>query len=290
MTLSQAFDLYNQNVIAFKNQSRKTEEQHHYALKSLVTYIGNPEIDTLTFEQVRLYKHALERRGLSQGTIRGYLNKLTVVLAYLQKSKIDCLDPDLIPLPKRENKPIDFLTQEEVALLIRVAGKKARGYPEISRLRNQAIISLLYGSGIRISEMCRLDRGAIYHSTFTAHGKGNKNRPAFIDQRTAILLDKYLKMRQDSSPALFLSNQTGGRVTSGSVQKVMRELGIKAGFKKPIHPHLLRHSFATNLLFNNTNPRYVQALLGHSSLDTTMIYMTVVDEDLKAVYEKHHTI
>jgi integrase/recombinase XerC len=291
MTVTDVFELYRKNVIVFRNQSYKTEENHTYALKSLLAFLGKDiELEALSFELVRDWKIALEKKHLSQATIRGYLIKLRVVLTYLQQRGVNVLNPDLIALPRRENKPVDFLKKEDVLELIRVAGLKGPGYPKINRLRNQAIISFLYGSGVRVSEMCRLDRDSIHQRTFTAYGKGNKSRVAFIDDRTEVLLNQYLVARKDSISSLFLATASQKRVTPGAVQEIIRGIGKKAGFNKPIHPHIFRHSYATNLLFNNTNPRYVQTLLGHSSLDTTMQYMNIVNEDLKAVYDTKHTV
>ena len=96
--------------------------------------------------------------------------------------------------------------------------------------------------------------------------------------------------RNDNYPYLFTGKYTSQRITPGNVQEIFRIARKNAGFQKPVHPHTLRHSFATNLLRNNANIRYVQTLLGHSSLDTTMQYTHVVDEDLRKVYREHHTI
>jgi len=291
MTLSEAFELYRRNVIIFRNQSPKTEENHIYTLKSLLAFMGDDiDITFLDFSIIRNWKTYLEKRKISSDTIRLRLIKLRVVLTYLKQTGLSVLDPNLIVLPKRSGKPIDFLQKEEVTELIRVAGLKSPGYPQINRLRNQAIISFLYGSGVRISEMCILDRDSINQRTFTAYGKGNKSRVAFIDERTEELLNAYLNERQDNLPALFLSTKSNSRITPGAVQEILRCVGRKAGFKKSIHPHMFRHSYATNLLYNNTNPRFVQTLLGHSSLETTMHYMNVVNEDLRSIYEAKHTV
>jgi integrase/recombinase XerC len=290
MTLGEAFDCYRRDIIIFRNLSAKTEEQYIYTFKSFNKFMGDIEVSTLTFAMVREWKIWLDKRGLASSTVRGYLINLRVVLAYLEKQGIETLKPEAIATPKRENKPIDFLTKEEVAELIRYAGIPRRGYPKNNRLRNQTIISILYGSGIRISEMCRLDRGDIYQRTFTAYGKGSKSRVAFIDKRTETLLNAYLSTRKDSNAALFLANQSQKRITSGNVQRLIREIGLRAGFTKPVHPHIFRHSYATDLFFNNTDARAVQALLGHSSLETTQIYMHVTDPHLRAIYEAKHTV
>jgi len=290
MRLSEAFRAYAIDVIAFRNQSSKTEEHHFVALNSLVLFLGDIAIEELSFIQVRDWKQCLEKKGLSQNTIRGYLNKLRVVLAYLRRQGMVCLDPESIPLPPRINTIPTFITPEEVDKLIKAVGKKQRGYPDANRIRNMCVISMLYASGIRIGELCSLNRTMKHSLTFTVVGKGGKVRLCFIDLRTEELLRQYLSFRRDDNPALFLANQTRSRIRPDGVQKMMNAGWKKAGLNKPVHPHSLRHSFATDLLRNNANMRYVQALLGHSSLQTTQMYTQVVDEDLRAVYERHHSI
>lgn len=287
-----AFEVYASEVLAFANRSYKTEEHYFAALKSITNYMGDVYLPDLTLEQVRGWKEHLERRKLSQNTIRGYLNKLRIVLAYFRKQGYDLLDPELIPLPKRVQPPVAFLTRQEVYLLIRTAKRPCRGYPAVNRARNQAMISLLYGSGIRVGELCSLNRSDIRSDlkSFSVMGKGNKSRLCFLDDRSMMLIREYLRLRDDNHPALFLANQTHSRIRPGEVQRIVAALGRKSGINKRIHPHILRHSFATDLLINNCNPRYVQRMLGHSSLDTTMIYMNIVDRDLQDIYSKFHKV
>jgi len=283
------FEIHRANVIAFKNQSYKTEEHYRVALNSFVGYWGNTSLIDLKFEDVRAWKLAMEKKGLSDNTIRGYLCNLRVVLAHLEKLGYPVISPDAIPVPKRRATLPVFITPEEVAQLIDAVGLTQKGYPLSNRLRNMAIISMLYGSGLRISELTQLNRNSIYKREFTVIGKGGKVRLCFIDERTENYLKAYLSLRSDNEEALFLSNQTGKRVRSDNIQKMMQTGWKKAGLTKPVHPHTLRHSFATDFLRNNGNMRYLQALLGHSSLDTTAMYAQVVDNDLREVYTKYHS-
>lgn len=279
MKISEAFKAYARDVIVFKNQSKKTEENHFICCKALVVFFDDVEIESLTFSMIRDWKAELDKHR-SHETVRNYIIKLRVVLKYLRERGHNCLRPDEIPVPKRTDKVPIFITESEVSRLI-VGAKK---------LRNKAIVSLLYGSGIRVSELCNLDIADIKDMSFTVVGKGSKARICFIDDRTKYLLDEYLATRNDNYPYLFTGKYTSQRITPGNVQEIFRIARKNAGFQKPVHPHTLRHSFATNLLRNNANIRYVQTLLGHSSLDTTMQYTHVVDEDLRKVYREHHTI
>jgi site-specific recombinase XerD len=204
---------------------------------------------------------------------------LRVVLRYLRSRGYNVLDPETIPIPQRNHKVPNFITSEEVTRLIAAT----------SNLRNKAIVSLLYSSGIRVSELCALDRTDIHDdNTFTVVGKGGKARLCFIDKRTANLLSKYLTQRTDNNPSLFVGKYDTHRITSGNVQEIFRYLRKNSGIQ--CTPHTMRHSFATNLLRNNANMRYVQVMLGHESLQTTQMYSHVTDPDLQRIYAQYHTI
>lgn len=275
MTLSEAFDFYRHDYIVFANQSAKTEENHYVCLRALVLYFGDIDISDLTRDKVRDWKVWLDKNR-SPATLRAYIIKLRVVLAYLRKRGHNVLDPDDIPVPKRVQNVPTFLTRDEVATLIK----------STARIKNKAVISFLYASGLRVSELCALNRGQLGDNSFTVVGKGGKARLCFIDMRTRTLLDLYLESRTDNHPALFLTD-AGLRISPGVIQETFKSVRKTSGIEA--HPHALRHSFATDLLRNNANIRYVQALLGHSSLATTQIYTHVVDVDLENVYKNHHT-
>lgn len=287
MRISEAFDVYRLDFIQFKNLSTKTEEAYSVTEKLLYRFFMDRELESLTLQDIRKWKQWLDK-GRCPSTVRGYIICLRMVIKYHKLNGLNCIDHELIPVPKRVIKVPEYLTSEEVDKFIEQASKPIRGYSKLNRLRNQAIISLLYASGIRVSELCKLDRGSVRDDKFTVVGKGGKARLCFVDARTKLLLHKYLASRTDNHPALFISNQNGLRITPNNIQRTF--LIISGRYGKQYHPHLLRHSFATNLLQNNCNMRYTQVMLGHSSLATTEIYTHVVDRDLQEVYAKFHTV
>lgn len=291
LLLSQAFELFRSDYIVYNSQSPKTEEMHQLALRSIINFMGDLSLDQLTFGKVRDWKMELSK-GRSQLTVRGYIIKLRLVLDYLRRNGYQVLDPIQLKLPKRDIRIPDFLTKEEVALLIHTVSRPAAGYRQMNRVRNQAIISLLYASGLRVTELHNLNRSDIRGDmdTFTVVGKGSKVRLCFTDERARKYINEYLTLRKDNNPALFLSDQTRDRISVGTIQFIIREAGKRAGFTKPIHPHILRHSFATDLLRNNANLRYVQEFLGHSNIQTTQIYTHVVNEDLRKIYLEKHSV
>jgi integrase/recombinase XerD len=285
MTLHDAFELYRTDYIVFKNQSPRTEEAHNYVRNSLITFLGDIEIEDLEFKHIRDWKTSLEKTR-SPDTVRTYIIRVRVVLAWLRASQHQVLSPDVIPVPKRVDKVPQFITKEEVCKLIDAA-EVYRGC-KINTLRNKAVISLLYCSGLRVSELCALNRGDIRGNTFTVVGKGGKARLCFVDERTSKFITEYLSMRKDGNQALFICSQNGLRITKGNIQFIFRTISKRSGIEG-VHPHTMRHSFATNLLRNNCNLRYVQELLGHASLQTTQQYTHIVNYDLEQVYQKFHS-
>lgn len=290
LSVSLAFELYRKEYIVYRNQSAKTEEMSTLACKSLVAFCGDIPVEELTFEHVRAWKEKL-CYSRSQNTARGYLIKLRSVLKHLRLRGYDVMNYELVALPKRLDATIDYLTPEEVSTLISCVFKPQAGYRKLNRYRNRAIVAVLYASGVRVSELCSLNRLSIRDDgTFTIQGKNDKIRLCFLDERALMAVKEYLDLRTDRDPALFLSHQTGKRITKCVVQMMFRYATDKMGYPKPIHPHMLRHSFATDLLKNNTNLYYVSKFLGHASVDTTQKYLHYVDSDLKALYTKKHTM
>jgi site-specific recombinase XerD len=274
--LSEAFEAYRE-IILYKNQSPKTEESHLVCLRALIGYFGDIEIESLDATMVRGWKLWLDK-GRSPATVRTYIIKLRVVLDHLHTEGYAVLDIKRIPVPKRSDTVPSYLTKEDVALLI----------DSTSCIRSKAIISLLYSSGVRVSELCSLNRDSIYDGTFTIIGKGGRARLCFVDERSCKLIKVYVKTRDDNDNALFISRLSHKRITPGNVQEIFKHLKKKTGIEA--HPHTMRHSFCTNLLKSNCNLFYVQRMMGHQSLQTTEAYLHVVDTDLQKIYTEHHTV
>lgn len=274
MTITEAFDLYRLDYISFRNQSRKTEEMHYVAMRSLLSFTGDITIESLNYESIRNWKLQLDKT-CSPSTTRGYIIKLRVVLTYLYKRGYKVIDPDTIPVPQRRDTVPDVITKADVAQLI----------SSTKRIKNKAIVSFLYASGLRVGELCSLDRSQLRDNRFTVIGKGGYARLCFIDERTRTLLDLYLENRTDNHAALFLTDM-GTRITPGTVQETFKSLRASSGIK--CHPHTLRHTFCTELLLTNTNLRYTQLMMGHKSLATTEKYLHVADNDLEEIYRTHH--
>ena len=279
MKISEAFDMYRDDYIRLKNQSNRTEELHDGCKRLFLQSIPDKDISELTMQDIRRWRESMSKTR-QPNTIRVYIVRVRAVIRYLNIRGIECIDARLIPVPKRDATVPVYLTEAEVDAMIACA----------YNLRNAFIIALLYSSGIRLSELISLNRGQIVDRRFTVIGKGKKPRLCFIDERTERLMEQYLKGRTDHSDALVISFEHKARMTATNIQLLVRNSAARAGITKKVTPHTLRHSFATNFLRNNGNMRYLSAMLGHASLDTTMMYAHVVDYDLQKQYEKYHTI
>lgn len=278
MLISDAFDLYEKNYMAIRHQSRRICETHSVCKRWLIEAVGDKDMAELTVADISNWIKNM-RKTKCTNTCRNYVTRLRVVADYIDLLGVPTIKAGIIPIPKREATVPAFLTAQEVDAMIE------NSYS----LRNAFVISLLYSSGIRLSEMLQLNRGQIVDQQFTVIGKGSKARLCFIDDRTQALMDEYLATRKDNSEALIVSAQNKQRMTPTNVQLLIKNSAKRAGITQRVTPHTLRHSFATNFLKNNGNMRYLSTMLGHSSLDTTMIYTHVVDNDLREQYKKYHT-
>ncbi len=283
MLISEAFENYRKMEIVAAGLSSKTKESYVYAEKLTIGYFGNIEFGDIEAEDiVGFYEHLLGWQA--PDTARGNIVCLRAVARYMKRRFETKLDPEDIKVPRREKRNIGYLTEPEVLEFIEVVAEKRRGYAEINRLRNIAIVEALYASGIRVGELCKLNRNSIKQRQFTVVGKSKEPRLCFINSRAEAAVTDYLKLRDDDERALFISNQKGKRITPGNVRRVFQNACSRSDFEN-VHPHTLRHSFATKLLEHHVDLRYIADLMGHQSLDTTKVYTHYANPRLKKIYE-----
>ncbi len=200
-------------------------------------------------------------------------------------------DPaDTIESPRFRSSLPSFLTVDEVERLI--------AQPDASTvigLRDRAMLEVMYSAGLRVSELCRLGIGDVRFEKGYVRciGKGDKERLVPIGRQATEVVQKYLvesrpKLARDNSPALLFLSRNGGSCSRHGFWKTVSDAGRKAGIKKKLKPHMLRHSFATHLLDRGADLRAVQMMLGHADIATTQIYTHVVEARLKQVYREHH--
>ena len=293
-----------------KGSSTKTVENYGLYLARFIDLItedfegqGMIKPSDITPEVLRRFRLKLNRfsdnqnkERLSALTQSYHLIALRGFFKYLAKRGIKSLDPSLIDLPRAAKKQVTFLHFDEIERLLAEIPLDTE-----SGLRDRAIIELLFSGGLRVSELCSLNRDSINleRREFMVRGKGKKDRPIFIDKSTAECIEDYLNMRTDTLPALFLNNSanqqipsTSGdfrRLTPRSIERIIQKYTRLAGITKHVTPHTMRHSFATDLLMNGADIRSVQSLLGHANISTTQIYTHITDPHLKEVHEKFHS-
>lgn len=280
MNVSEAYARYISEYLMIKKQSEESINHYRQAGESFCRIIGDIPISQITMGVIAKYESGLKtEKHRCQNTIREYVIQIKMVLKYWRIRGEKTLNYELIPVPKKMTTVPTFLSAEEVRSMVDSA----------CNLRAKFVISFLYSSGCRLSEMLQLNRGQIKNRQFTVVGKGDKARLCFIDERTERLMDEYLASREDACPALFVTRTTKTRMTPTNVQLLVKNAAKAAGIKKHVTPHTLRHSFATNYMENDGNIRYLSTLLGHASLNTTMHYSHVVDNQLQRHYLRSHT-
>ena len=310
MDISELVANFLESLEIEKGRSTKTVENYGLYLARFIDLItedfeGQEMIkpSDITPEVLRRFRLKLNRfsdnqnkERLSALTQSYHLIALRGFFKYLAKRGIKSLDPSLIDLPRAAKKQVTFLHFDEIERLLAEIPLDTE-----SGLRDRAIIELLFSGGLRVSELCSLNRDSINleRREFMVRGKGKKDRPIFIDKSTAECIEDYLNMRTDTLPALFLNNSgnqqipsTSGdfrRLTPRSIERIVQKYTRLAGITKHVTPHTMRHSFATDLLMNGADIRSVQSLLGHANLSTTQIYTHITDPHLKEVHEKFHS-
>lgn len=283
-----------------QNRSQKTIRNYDHYLTRLTDFAGEIKVSDIDAELIRKWRLWLNRLGtnvsdeLQKNTQNYHLIALRSFLKYCAKRDIPALAAEKIELAKTQRKQVTFLNPDELNQLF--------AQPDVATLgglRDRAILELLFSSGLRVSELVGLDKSHINlkRREFTVRGKGQKDRPVFISPEAADWIQKYLDKRTDNAAPLFIrlggrktADNSGdfSRLTARSVQRLVSRYALMAGITKPVHPHTLRHSYATDLLMNGADLRSVQSLLGHSNIATTQIYTHVTDPHLKAVHAKFH--
>jgi len=266
-------------------------------IRWLADYLKKREVEAkdITEDNIRKYRVYLNRSMESGIPLKKITQDYHVIalrgfLKFLGKHQINIPAPDKIELGKTHRKEIEFLEKNEVERLL--AAPKGNS---LEKLRDKAILEILFSSGLRVSELTSLNRDnfSMQKNEFTVSGKGDKRRIVFLSEDAQKALYMYLKKRQDPDPALFIrhhrtKNQADLRLSVRTIQRIVKKYATRAGITKDIHPHTLRHSFATDLLQNGADIRSVQALLGHSSISTTQVYTHITDKHLREIHQEFH--
>lgn len=292
MQADQALSLFDGHLKA-QNRSENTLIAYNNDITQFIDFTTrelNIEPESLTVEQVDIYivrsfLGELTDQGMERKSMARKLSALRAFFKFLCREGILQKSPvQRIATPKLGRKLPHFLFLEQVEKLLQT--------PDCATLlgaRDQMILELLYGSGLRVSELAGLNRLDVDSegSLLRVRGKGSKERLVPLTKYAIEAIQAYLQKREDQQVALLLNYQ-GSRLSTRSIRRILEKVALEAGLSQHLHPHMLRHSFATHLLDGGADLRSVQELLGHAKLSSTQIYTHLTRERLLEVYEQSH--
>lgn len=283
-----------------KGCSKKTIENYKHYLTRFADFAGDVGALAINQDLVRNYRLHLnsykDGKGeeLKRSTQAYHLIALRAFLKFLAKRDILSLSPEKVDLPKSDCREINFLTSEDLDRLFSVCDTR-----KILGLRDRTILEMLFSTGLRVSELVSLVRDQVNLNTgeFAVKGKGARVRLVFLSKKAIKYAKKYISKRTDSSKYFFVRHNTGKKeidivlqpLTARSVQRIVNKCARAAGIVKKVTPHVMRHSYATDLLSSGADLRSVQEMLGHSSVTTTQIYTHVTNKQLQEVHRAFHS-
>jgi integrase/recombinase XerC len=296
-TLQEIFDEYIKHYLeAEKGASYYTVRNYQTDLADFFKFLTKKELtllDEVDRHVLRDYLSELVGRGIAKASIARKLSAIRSFFRYLVREEIIAKNPiEQVSSPKLDRRLPSFLTQAEMEKLLNA--------PDLSTplgQRDRALLELLYASGLRVSELAglTLEQIDLESNEIRVWGKGSKERVVLMGQPAAEALKDYIKegrarlRGEKKTKALFL-DRYGQKLTERSVQRLLNRYAKKAGIGKRVHPHLLRHTFATHLLDGGADLRVVQELLGHARLTSTQIYTHVTKGQARKVYLAAHPL
>ena len=265
---------------------------HSYQLdlKRLSDSAGKP-VTEIHAADLASYVESLYGQGLSARSIARHITTLRNFYRFLiQEGQVTADPTEFLKQPRQWTTLPKYLNREELDRLI-----AAPPVEKSTGLRDRAMLDLLYATGLRVSELCRLPLAAVEREmgVLRVTGKGNKQRMVPFGEAAGHAIDKYLEnarpriLKGRASKYLFVTAR-GGAMTRQSFWKLLRGYGLKAGIKRTLTPHVIRHSFATHLVEGGADLRSVQIMLGHADISTTQVYTHVAQRRLREAIEQHH--
>ncbi|NCN45166.1 MAG: hypothetical protein COU63_04075 [Candidatus Pacebacteria bacterium CG10_big_fil_rev_8_21_14_0_10_36_11] len=289
-----------------KNLSQLTLRNYSHYLRRFNEWFaqhGYKDLSELNQDNLLKYRVFLARyiddqgRTLSKKTQSYHIISLRSWFKWLIRHDAEVLHPEKIELPKAESTPMKFASAEKIEILL--------SKPDVSEpqgLRDRAILEVLFSTGLRVSELVKLNRDQIdtKRREFGVIGKGRRPRVVFLSDRAASWLERWLATREDDWKPVFVrfsgrkearfADGTEMRLTTRSVQRLVDRYSRLAHLPIKLSPHGIRHSFATDLLSNGAGLRDVQEMLGHKNIATTQIYTHVTRLQLRKIHEEHHSL
>lgn len=257
-----------------------TENTIHYYMGTLRRFFNeiNQRMEEITADQIRYYLAVRSTRDKLSKTSQD--NELRVLKSFFKwcssEEYIKRNPTENIKAVKKEKRIKRPFTETELELIREKAESK----------RDKAMVEVLYSTGVRVSELCGMDIKDIENDEIIVFGKGEKERTVYLNARAKIAVSEYLAGRTDSDPALFVGKRTGKRLNKGGVEKIIRDIGTKAGVPN-CHPHRFRRTAGTIALNRGMPLEQVQQMLGHEDIATTTIYARSEEKNVKASHGKY---
>lgn len=316
MSISEAITRFLEYSELDRNLSARTIRMYDYYLRFFSRWLNDRyavedyAVERITDDTIRQFRLYLSRgyhnpfKGeLKKQTQNYFLIALRSFFRYLIKKKLSVISPEMIELGKSADRTIKFLRVEEVKKLIESPNVRS-----VRGLRDRAILELLFSTGLRVSELVALNRDQLNFKTkeFGIVGKGGRARVVFLSESACRWLKTYFEKRSDRYSPVFIRysgpkiktqkeqiveglSHEQVRLTARSVERLVEKYRKQSGILFRIGPHVMRHSFATDLLLHGADIRSVQEMLGHKNIATTQIYTHVTNTRLKEVHQKYHS-
>ena len=274
-----------------RNLSPLTTKSYLRDLSRLQSLLDNKTVETLKdvdTQHIRSLLATLHKDGLANASLQRWLSSVRTFFRYaLQEGWVHHNPADGLQAPAKAKKLPKLMDADEAIQLVTIDGD------DWHSLRDRALLELLYSSGLRLAEIANVDIGDIHfhEATVTVTGKGNKMRIVPVGSCALKAIEQWLTVRSEraleNEKALFVS-QRGKRISHRAIQQRVKLIGQQQGISQPIHPHMLRHSFASHILESSGDLRGIQELLGHANLSTTQIYTHLDFQHLAKTYDKAH--
>lgn len=275
--ISEAWILYEMDK-KLLNYSKHTLKAYKLQLRLLYEYLGDPEIETIAYEQLKFY---LATQGhLKPASIGHRVRFIQSFFRWaIDEGHISKNPAAKLREPKLGQRIPKFLTEEDIESLREAC----------STSREHAIVEFLYTTGCRIGETIELNKVAInwQNNSVIVHGKGDKDREVYFNTKCRIWLKKYLESRKDNDPALFVTDRAPHRMSIAQMRYIVKKVADRAGIEVNVYPHRLRHSFATHLLNNGAPMEAIQQLMGHQKAETTQLYAQLSGERRREIYKRY---
>lgn len=289
-------DLFLNYLISERDYSVLTKKAYQEDIEQFNVFLqqtGDSDFSKVTIQDVRIYLGELNENKLSRNSVSRKISSLRAFYQFLLRNNLAEDNPfSYVHLKKKNLRLPRFFYEKEMDVLFQVVkGENPLDY------RNEAILEVLYGTGIRVSECAGIEMKDIDFelNVLLIRGKGNKERYVPFGHYAAVAIQQYIKKARDplmkkyqKRHSVLFVNHHGDGISSTGIEYVLNQVIKKSSLTSDIHPHMLRHTFATHLLNNGADMRTVQELLGHSSLSSTQIYAHVTKEKLQKNYRQFH--